>query len=380
MNSTKLSGIYIHIPFCVKKCLYCDFLSFSNMENKLSEYVEALLREIKSIQYEKTIDSIFFGGGTPSIMNSSYVEQIMEGLNNQFNISMDCETTMEVNPATLSMDKLNGYVKAGVNRISIGMQSTNDDELKLLGRIHKYNDFLEAYDEVRNAGIKNVNVDIMSAIPGQTLKSYERTLDRITKLKPEHISSYSLIVEEGTPFYEMNSKGTLMLPNEDDERIMYHMTKDILKDLGYSRYEISNYSLDGYESRHNIKYWTRQDYIGLGLGASSLVNNYRYNNSSDIKDYIMNAGSEKIKQNVELLTRKDIMEEYMYLGLRMMRGINKDKFIKEFGVSLEKIYGNVIEKLEKEKLVKNSDESLVLTELGVDVSNMVLAEFLLDIL
>lgn len=380
MNSTNLAGIYIHIPFCVKKCLYCDFLSFSNKDDVWSGYVDALLREIRSSKYSKTVDSIFLGGGTPSVMDSYYIEKLMSEVFSRFNISKNCEITMEINPATLTRDKLKGYVNAGINRISIGMQSTIDEELKELGRIHKYKDFLKAYDDVRNAGIKNVNVDIMSAIPRQTIKSYEKTLNRIIDLKPEHISSYSLIVEEGTPFYDMYENGKLMLPSEQDERIMYHMTNDILKCSGYSRYEISNYSLPDYESRHNIKYWTRQDYLGLGLGAASLVGNERYSNTSDLKYYIENAGYRDIKQDMENLTKKDIVEETMYLGLRMMSGVNKEKFFEDFGVSLEKIYGNVIKKLEREKLIRNEAESLVLTEFGVDVSNRVLAEFLLDIL
>ena len=380
MNSTKLAGIYIHIPFCVKKCLYCDFLSFSNMENRCGEYTEALLREIKFVDYSKPVDSIFFGGGTPSVMDSRYIENIMEGIYSRFDIADDCEITMEVNPATLTKDNLNGYIRAGINRVSIGMQSTNDAELKALGRIHLYQDFLKAYDDVRNVGITNVNVDIMSAIPGQTVSSYEDTLRRVTRLKPEHISSYSLIIEEGTPFYEMDKKGKLILPGEDDERKMYYMTNDILKDSGYARYEISNYSTEEHESRHNIKYWTRQDYIGLGLGASSLMGNERYSNTTDMENYIMNAGNRDIRVDVTQLTRKDIIEETMYLGLRMMSGVNKKKFYDDFGVSLEKVYGNVIKKLEREKLVKNEVESLGLTELGVDISNRVLAEFLLDIL
>ncbi len=380
MNSTKLSGIYIHIPFCVKKCLYCDFLSFSNMEEYYDKYVEALIREIKSTEYSKSVDSIFIGGGTPSLLDACKINRILDSIRSRFNISDDTEITMEANPATLTMDSLKGYVKAGVNRISMGMQSTNEIELKNLGRIHGYEEFLTSYDMVRSVGIENVNIDIMSAIPGQTIESYEETLKRVINLRPEHISSYSLIIEEDTPFYEMNENGSLILPNEDDERVMYHMTKDILKAAGYSRYEISNYSLNEYESRHNIKYWTRQDYIGLGLGASSLVGNLRYNNISDINTYISMAGTDKIRQDREILEKKDIIEETMYLGLRLTSGINKNMFEGEFGVSLEKVYGKVIEKLEKQNLIKNSEETLVLTELGVDVSNRVLSEFLLDIL
>ncbi|MBQ4069591.1 MAG: oxygen-independent coproporphyrinogen III oxidase [Lachnospiraceae bacterium] len=380
MNSTKLSGIYIHIPFCVRKCLYCDFLSFSNMEERFDDYVQALIREIRMIDYNEPVDSIFFGGGTPSVLKSDYIKNILDELYKKFDIADDCEISMEMNPATLTINNLKGYVEAGINRASIGMQSTNNEELKALGRIHLYNDFLKAYEYVRNEGITNVNVDIMSAIPGQTVKSYEQTLDRVMRLKPEHISSYSLILEEGTPFYEMDNKGLLVLPGEEDERIMYHMTKDVLASEGYLRYEISNYSRANYESRHNIKYWRRQDYIGLGLGAASLVGNKRYNNTSDIREYIRNAGFGDIRINVEELTKENKIEETMYLGLRMMSGVNKREFFETFDMELEKIYGNVIKNLEKEKLIKNDEKSIVLTEFGVDVSNRVLSEFLLDIL
>ncbi|MBE5927329.1 MAG: oxygen-independent coproporphyrinogen III oxidase [Lachnospiraceae bacterium] len=380
MNSTKLSGIYIHIPFCVRKCLYCDFLSFSNMEDRFDDYVQALIREIRMIDYNEPVDSIFFGGGTPSVLKSDYIKNILDELYKKFDIADDCEISMEMNPATLTINNLKGYVEAGINRASIGMQSTNNEELKALGRIHLYNDFLKAYEYVRNVGITNVNVDIMSAIPGQTVKSYEQTLDRVMRLKPEHISSYSLILEEGTPFYEMDNKGLLVLPGEEDERIMYHMTKDVLASEGYLRYEISNYSRANYESRHNIKYWRRQDYIGLGLGAASLVGNKRYNNTSDIREYIRNAGFGDIRINVEELTKENKIEETMYLGLRMMSGVNKREFFETFDMELEKIYGNVIKNLEKEKLIKNDEKSIVLTEFGVDVSNRVLSEFLLDIL
>jgi len=313
-------------------------------------------------------------------LKSDYIKNILDELYKKFDIADDCEISMEMNPATLTINNLKGYVEAGINRASIGMQSTNNEELKALGRIHLYNDFLKAYEYVRNVGITNVNVDIMSAIPGQTVKSYEQTLDRVMRLKPEHISSYSLILEEGTPFYEMDNKGLLVLPGEEDERIMYHMTKDVLASEGYLRYEISNYSRANYESRHNIKYWRRQDYIGLGLGAASLVGNKRYNNTSDIREYIRNAGFGDIRINVEELTKENKIEETMYLGLRMMSGVNKREFFETFDMELEKIYGNVIKNLEKEKLIKNDEKSIVLTEFGVDVSNRVLSEFLLDIL
>ena len=380
MNSTNLSGIYIHIPFCVRKCLYCDFLSFDNMAEYYDKYVDALIREIKSVSYSKSVDSIYFGGGTPSLLDSSKIDKIINAIMSACNIAKDVEITMEGNPATLTKDKLEGYVSSGINRFSIGMQSTNNRELKGLGRVHRYEDFLAAYDMVRNAGIDNVNVDIMSAIPYQNVNSYEETLNRVINLRPEHISSYSLIIEEGTPFYEMEEKGGLILPNEEDERYMYHMTKEILQAAGYSRYEISNYSFSGFESRHNIKYWTRQDYLGFGIGAASLVDNTRYNNTSDINEYIHRAGVSDIRKDIETLSKKEIIEETMYLGLRLTSGIDKKYFKEKFGISIEEIYKDVLGKLERQKLIDNKEQNIALTELGVDVSNMVLSEFLLDIL
>ncbi len=378
MNNTNNSGIYIHIPFCIRKCKYCDFLSF-NKENA-DMYVEALIREIQCYNYDRTVDSVFFGGGTPSVLSSNSIARILENVYNTFNVSEDCEVTMECNPGTLTKESVSGYVKAGVNRISIGLQSTIDEELKALGRIHTYNEFLKSYDMVRNAGIHNVNIDIMSAIPLQTIKSYETTLDRVMSLRPEHISAYSLIIEEGTPFYDMNQRGELLLPKEEDERKMYHLTKTLLAANGYDRYEISNYSLKNFESRHNIKYWERKEYIGLGLGASSLIDNMRCNNIKNYSEYLSNSKLENIRENITFLNKEDMVEEYMYLGLRMIKGIDAASFEREFGRSLESVYGNVINKLLKEKLVAYNGKNLALTEFGIDISNRVMAEFLLDIL
>lgn len=378
MNSTNKSGIYIHIPFCIKKCKYCDFLSFEC--NDFEAYTDALIRETDSLEYKKEVDSIFFGGGTPTLLGTEKIKRVLERLYERFNISDDCEITIEANPGTVKKADFAEYKKMGINRVSIGLQSANNEELKVLGRIHTYEEFLKSYDYMRSAGINNINIDIMSAVPNQTIASYEKTLNEVVKLKPEHISSYSLIIEEGTPFYKMEEEGKLILPSEEDERKMYHMTKQILAENSYNRYEISNYSIKGFESRHNIKYWERKEYLGLGLGASSLIDETRYNNITSFKDYIKDAGYKDIIENVCNLSEKDIIEEYMYLGLRLMKGIDSEDFERRFGRTLEKVYGNVIKKSELDNLLEYRGKSLVLTEFGVDVSNRVLSEFLLDIL
>lgn len=378
MNSTDKSGIYIHIPFCVKKCKYCDFLSYGN-PLCLDDYVEALIREINSFHYDDIVDSVFLGGGTPTLLNASQIANIMEAVYRRFTIYHDCEITMEGNPGTITPDRIKEYALAGINRFSMGIQSLNNRELEILGRIHSEDEALKCYDYIRNAGIDNINVDIMSGIPEQTLDSYQRTLEKIVELKPEHISSYSLIIEEGTPFYEMYEKGELQLPDEDTEREMYYLTERILIENDYTRYEISNYSRPMRESRHNIKYWKRNEYVGFGLGASSLVNNRRYSNTTDMRKYIEKAGRMDIRENFQNLSEKDKIEEYMYLGLRMMEGIDINDFEATFGKNIYEIYGNIINRFIEEKLMISEGLRLKLTPRGIDVSNMVLAEFLLDI-
>lgn len=380
--------LYIHIPFCVKKCFYCDFLSMPVDESIRRHYVCKLIEEIeyKSEKYkEYEVSSLFFGGGTPSILSETQIAEIMKALQKNFSIKSDAEITIECNPGTLTGQKLSVYKQCGINRISMGLQSGNNQELNMMGRIHTYEEFLQNYDLVRKIGFDNVNVDLMSALPGQTVSDWEDTLRKVLKLRPEHISAYSLIIEEGTPFYEIYEKDELRrqegerpeyLPSEETERAMYEVTRSILAQKGYERYEISNYAKKGMECKHNIGYWTRKNYLGLGLGSASLVENVRFSNSSDLKEYL-NGKFEP--QEKEVLTRKEQMEEFAFLGLRMMQGISRRRFEEAFGVAIEAVYGEVIHKMTELGLLRQQAGHIMLTEDGISVSNYVMSEFLLKI-
>lgn len=405
--------LYLHIPFCERKCAYCDFLSApADLPVRIS-YIKKLQEEIAyyGAQYgEYQVSSIFFGGGTPTILEGYQLAAILETVKEHFNITTDAEITVECNPGTLTAGKAEKLVQAGFNRISMGLQSADDRELQLLGRIHNFAQFLESYDLARKAGFRNINVDLMSALPGQTLKSWQDTLQKVTALRPEHISAYSLIIEEGTPFYERFAEDERireegghprLLPEEDVERQMYELTETFLQIKGYERYEISNYAKPGYECRHNCGYWTRKDYLGLGLGASSLVEHQRFQNTSDLKTYLEQEYSpqcegqhEHIAETIQLqeetgltqtghhihietLDKKSEMEEFMFLGLRLMVGISRQQFEKKFQVTLNSVYGEVLRKLKGEQLIEEVAGYVRLTERGIDVSNYVLAEFLL---
>ena len=405
--------LYLHIPFCERKCAYCDFLSApADLPVRIS-YIKKLQEEIAyyGAQYEEyQVSSIFFGGGTPTILEGYQLAAILETVKEHFNIATDAEITVECNPGTLTAGKGEKLVQAGFNRLSMGLQSADDRELQLLGRIHNFAQFLESYDLARKVGFRNINVDLMSALPGQTLKSWQDTLQKVTALRPEHISAYSLIIEEGTPFYERFAEDERireegghpkLLPEEDVERQMYELTETFLHTKGYERYEISNYAKPGYECRHNCGYWTRKDYLGLGLGASSLVEHQRFQNTSDLKTYLEqeyspqdNGLHEKAAENfqlqekkqleqsehyiyIETLDKKSEMEEFMFLGLRLMAGISRQQFEKNFQVTLNSVYGEVLRKLKGEHLIEEVAGYVRLTEHGIDVSNYVLAEFLL---
>lgn len=379
--------LYVHIPFCVRKCEYCDFLSAPAGADTQQEYVRNLLLEIEQkgvrcTDYEVT--TIFFGGGTPSILKAGWIADILDAIHRNFKVRKDAELTIECNPGTLTFEKLSIYKSAGINRISVGLQSASDAELKELGRIHTYEDFLRSYDLIRKKGFSNVNIDLMAALPGQTLKSYEQTLRRVLTLKPEHISAYSLIIEEGTPFYEkyeadelLREKGEKpqMLPSEETERLMYERTKELLLAHGYERYEISNYARRGYACRHNIGYWRRENYLGFGLGSASLLENERFHNTTDLTDYL---GGDYLAYEQEKLDKKSQMEEFMFLGLRMTEGISTECFRQTFGLTVELVYGPVLEQQIADQLLKKEDGRIFLTERGLDVSNYVMAQFLLD--
>ena len=372
--------IYVHIPFCVKKCFYCDFLSMSADTLVQAAYMEALLKEIsgRSKEYaEYEVTSIFFGGGTPSIVESKWIECLMNTIKQHYVVVQNAEITIEVNPGTTDKEKLQVFYHSGINRISIGLQSTNDELLRSLGRIHTYTQFEAVYSMARQIGFSNINVDLMSGLPQQTLEDYGNTIQTVLQLQPppNHISAYSLIVEEGTPFGEQAQNGTLELPDEDVDRQMYELTKEMLEQEGYLRYEISNYALPGYECKHNCGYWKRVNYVGFGIGAASLVQNKRFSNSDNIQDYIKNPLA---TPQEHLLSKEEQIEEFIFLGLRLIEGVNKEEFFSIFGISIEDIYGEIISKNINNNLLSDKNGCILLTPKGLDISNYVMAQFLLE--
>lgn len=390
MNNNELE-LYIHIPFCARKCAYCDFLSFAAPERVWRDYVNQLIEEIygqSACFQDRVVTTIFLGGGTPSILPAELISQIFAALQECFMIDEKAEITIEANPGTLTMEKLEIYRQSGINRLSLGLQSADDQELRLLGRIHTYDDFLKSYQRARQAGFDNINIDLMSALPGQDVHSWKSTLRKVMMLRPEHISAYSLIIEEGTPFYERYGEEACggeqslwpSLPDEDTDREMYHLTKEMMAAQGYERYEISNYAKPGYECRHNTGYWTGVDYLGLGLGASSYISGYRYRNVSDMEEYLslklQNAG--EAAREIQELSLKDRMEEFMFLGLRMTKGVSGSEFLERFGQNMWNVYGSALKKLREQKLIETEMPRVRLTELGMDVSNRVFQEFLID--
>ncbi len=378
--------LYLHIPFCVKKCNYCDFLSAPAEEETRAAYVDALLEEIRGFEDPEDYEvvTVFFGGGTPSILPGQEIFRIMEALREKFSFRKRAEITLEANPGTVDKEKLSCYKKAGINRLSFGLQSADAEELKKLGRIHTWEKFLESFQLAREAGFSNINVDLMSALPGQTKESWEKTLRQVLALQPEHISAYSLIIEEGTPFYQLYEKDVErrdageepeLLPSEEEERAMYEATGRILKEQGYLHYEISNYAKPGRECRHNLGYWQRRDYLGFGLGASTLLNPVRYKNTEDLEAYL---GGDFSKKEFFVLTKDNQIEETMFLGLRVLEGVSKEKFREQFSCELRVVYRKELEKLEQEGLLEEEGDFVRLTSRGIDLSNPVLAEFLLS--
>lgn len=385
MRKNKNLQLYIHVPFCIRKCAYCDFLSGPADDKTIECYVGKLIEEIQAHGAGETMDknivtTIFFGGGTPSILSGSQMRRIMEAVKANFDIAEDAEISMEANPGTVTKEKLECYRQAGINRISFGLQSADDEELKLLGRIHTWEEFLESFQLARECGFDNINVDLISAIPKQTLESWESSLRNVIALEPEHISAYSLIVEEGTPFYEKYGEGAeceVLLPSEEDERQMYHCTEALLREAGYHRYEISNYAKPGRECRHNLGYWERKNYLGIGLGASSLIDNVRYKNTECLEDYIQwSCELNKIQKEREILSKAEQMEEFIFLGLRKMEGISKKLFQNTFGMTLEQCYGKNIQNMIEKGLLVMEEDVLKLTKAGIDISNYVFTELL----
>ena len=407
--------IYVHIPFCVRKCAYCDFLSFPAEQDLQRRYVDALLQEIRRTAGQNAvtdslteISSVFLGGGTPSLLPAEWIAEILQELRRQFLVAQDAEITIEANPGTVDVEKLRTYRDAGINRISFGCQSFHDEELQLLGRIHTVREIRESVQLAREAGFANINLDLMSGLPGQTLSSWEDTLRQAIALQPEHISAYSLIIEEGTPFYTVygeNSDDSLAgsvrtncsrpeeprtaLPDEETERLMYERTGEILAEAGYRQYEISNYAKEGYACRHNLGYWTGVPYYGFGLGASGYLPEkpagsnlpdafgkqqwIRYRNTCDIDGYI--DGTDRFDE-LQQLNPEDLQAEFMILGLRLTEGVEDAEFARRFGKSVDSVYGSILSKYMKTGHLIRKDGRIYLSRAGVSVSNIILADFL----
>lgn len=398
MKSKKRLSLYIHIPFCVQKCRYCDFYSAAATAQEKLQYTELLCREIRSwgrmFREQYSVYTIFMGGGTPTCLPPDCLEKIGEEVRESFDCDARTEFTTEANPGTVTPEHLAVWQQMGINRVSLGLQSAQNRELQMLGRIHSYEEFLDTYQMIRQSGMDQINIDVMAAIPEQTLESYQDTLEKIVSLNPEHISSYSLIVEPETVFWDWEKNGTLKRVDEDTDRQMYEWTGKYLQQMGYHRYEISNYCRSGMECKHNCVYWTGGEYLGLGVNASSYLNGYRFRVPVSQKSYrsyvdriCQLAGNESADlQNaiqgmdeLEIIDQKEQMEEFMFLGLRMMAGVSEEEFFRRFGSSMMDVYGDVIKKYQKMDLICRKDTGQVtLTEKGIDVSNSILADFLLS--
>ena len=387
-------GIYLHIPFCAKKCNYCDFLSAPAGKDVQQAYVDRLVQEIQQKpagKKECCVTSIFFGGGTPSLLAPNQIGAILAAVQQQFCISPDVEISLEINPGTLGncqgedpCYKLEAYCQMGINRLSIGLQSFCDKELELLGRIHRVQDFLKLYDAARQVGFNNINIDLMSGLPGQTRRGFAHTLQQAVDLQPEHISVYSLIIEPGTPFYQLYSQDVerrdrgetpLYLPTEEIERAMIADTVDMLTAAGYIQYEISNFAKPGHICRHNNNCWLRTEYLGYGIVAASLYNETRFSNHTDLKAYL---NGQFAPATIQPLDIKDQMEETMFLGLRRIQGVSKQAFFNKFGISVNQVYKDVISRFVQQGLLYQNNDFVALTKKGLDISNYVMADFLLD--
>lgn len=383
-------GIYVHIPFCRQKCKYCDFCSFEQIDELKQElYVDKLILEIensfnlKSKKYEeikcfgidkRKVSTIYFGGGTPSIITKELIGKILEKIKEKFDVLDDAEITIEINPGTCNKEKLEYYKEIGINRLSIGLQSGEDRLLKLIGRIHIYEEFLKIYNEARDVGFKNINVDLMLALPTQTMDELVSSVIKVINLNPEHISLYSLILEEGTILEKEISDGKIALVSEDLERKMYWKIKRLLEKNKYYQYEISNFSKKGYESKHNMNCWNQEEYIGFGLAAHSYINKIRYSNINDLNSYI-NLDLDKIYEILEIQEKEDEVKEYMILGLRKIDGILISEFENKFGINPLLAFRFEIEKLTKEDLIEVDLNNIKLTQKGLDFANKVFLEF-----
>lgn len=398
MKNKKRLSLYIHIPFCVQKCRYCDFYSAAATAQEKLQYTELLCREIRSwgrmLREQYSVYTIFIGGGTPTCLSAEQLQKIGAAIRESFDCDALTEFTTEANPGTVTPEHLTAWQQMGINRVSLGLQSAQNRELQMLGRIHSYEEFLTTYQMIRQSGMEQINIDVMAAIPEQTLESYQDTLEKIVSLNPEHISSYSLIVEPETVFGDWEKNGTLKRVDEDTDRQMYEWTGKYLQQMGYHRYEISNYCRSGMECKHNCVYWTGGEYLGLGVNASSYLNGYRFRVPVSQKSYrsyvdricqLAGNGSADLQNAIqgmdelEIIDQKEQMEEFMFLGLRMMAGVSEEEFFRRFGSSMMDVYGDVIKKYQTMDLISRKDNGRVaLTEKGIDVSNSILADFLLS--
>ena len=368
-------SLYIHIPFCVRKCLYCDFPSFSGMDGMFEDYVRRLCREMGEAAPSFQgigVKSVFFGGGTPSILPPALMGRIMDKIMSAYDVNSDAEISMEANPGTLDAAKLREYKSMYFNRLSMGLQAWQDRLLERLGRIHRVGEFEDNFLQARDAGFKNINVDLMFSLPGQTMDDWQETLEKVMRLDPEHISAYSLIIEEGTPFFDMYEKGQITETDENTDRRMYYLAKEMLSDKGFRQYEISNFAKEGFECRHNITYWRTEEYRGFGLGAHSYVDGTRFHNSADMKEYMAGGG----RLDMEKLTPEEMQEEFMFMGLRMNEGISREEFLKRFKTDITSVYGQEISELISEGLLTENKGRISLTDRGVDVSNQVFEKFI----
>ena len=377
-------GIYIHIPFCKRKCSYCDFISFSNKDNLINSYVEALKKEIEKFNFSKyNVTTIYLGGGTPSYIKENYIKEILDLLkekliNNKVSWQ-DLEITIEVNPGTVTKEKLEVYKEVGVNRLSIGLQSTNNSLLKQIGRIHKFEDFLDTYNIAKEVGFDNINVDLMIALPNQTIEDIKESLEKIVNLNPSHISVYSLIVEEGTLLEKQIDEGKMRLPSDEEERRMYWYVKNFLELHGYNHYEISNFSKKGKESKHNLNCWNQEEYIGFGLASHSYINGIRFCNTSNLEEYIKNIDDNNINKNREVeerQEREDEEKEFMMLGFRKIEGVDISKFKEKYQENPLFLFRKELDKLVSEGLIEVDLNNIRLTNKGLDLANIVFEEFI----
>ena len=373
-------GIYIHIPFCKQKCIYCDFISFANQEEKQELYIQKLIQEIeqeKELFSKYKITTIYIGGGTPSVIDCKHIAEIINTIKEAAELKTleNIETTIEVNPGTITQEKLATYKKCGINRLSIGLQTTDNDLLKTIGRIHKYEDFLNTYKIARQQGFENINVDLMIGLPTQKIEHIKKSLEQILELKPEHISIYSLILEPNTPIEKLVEQKKFKLPSDEEERRQYHYVKNILELNGYKHYEISNFALPKKQSKHNWNCWEQKEYIGFGVAAHSYIDKERYCNTSNLEEYL-ERNLKEIKTINEIQTKEDEEKEYMLLGLRKLEGVQIKKFKEKFGENPLFLFKKEIEKLVQENLIEVDLDNILLTKKGLDLANLVWEEFI----